>query len=125
MLQMISEVAKSARGDAPRTLASLPSHDITPYARNAGMNVSQWIEQMEFRFKSLEIPQELWVSGILTHVAPDIWSELKRFLVSGAPERTPYSEFISKFKDLHHGPDLARAAMFSLTKAKQFPEEHI
>ncbi len=61
MLQMISEVAKSARGDTPRTLASLPSHDITPYARNAGMNVSQWIEQMEFRFMSLGIPKELWI----------------------------------------------------------------
>ena len=75
------------------------------------MNTSQWIEQMEFRFKSLNIPEDLRVSGLLTHVAPDVWAELKRCLVAGDPQLTPYREFVLKFKDLFHGPDLSRAAM--------------
>ena len=72
IVNLVSEVAKVARGDGQRTLASLPTHDIIPYQRHAGMNISQWIEQMEFRFKSLNIPEHLWVSGLLTHVAPDV-----------------------------------------------------
>ncbi len=80
---------------------------------------------MEFRFMSLGIPQELWVSGILTHVVPDVWSELKRCLVAGDPFKTSYSEFVQKFRDLYRAPDLGRAAIFTLSKTKQRPDEHI
>ena len=50
---------------------------------------------------------------------------MKRYLVYGDPEKTPYSDFVGKFKELFHAPDLSRAAMFSLTKTKQRPDERI
>ena len=106
-------------------MSGLSSHDITPFGRNAGQNVSQWVKQMEFRFKSVGIPENLWVSGILAHVQPEVWSEMQRYLVRGEPDNTPYEAFAEQMRELYRAPDLARAAMFQLGRAKQLPEERL
>ena len=112
-------------GEAPKSLSGLSSHDITPFGRNAGQNVSQWLEQMEFRFKSVGIPENLWVGGLLAHVQPEVWSEMRRYLVRGEPDETPYEEFTKRMRELYRAPDLARAAMFQLGRAKQLPDERV
>ena len=49
------------------TLATLPSADIVPFSRSAGVSIDHWLDQMEFRLKSLNIPSKLWVPGVLPH----------------------------------------------------------
>ena len=44
-----------ARAD-PGSIATLPSADIIPFSRCAGVSIDNWLDQMEFRLKSCNFP---------------------------------------------------------------------
>ena len=58
LTSLMAEVCKLVQNKAApvSSLATLPSSEITPFARNAGVSVAHWLDQMEFRLKSLNIP---------------------------------------------------------------------
>ena len=62
--------------------------------------MDHWIDQMEFRLKSLNIARELWVAGLLSYVAPEVWTEMQKHLVDKDPTKTPYEEFVLKMKEI-------------------------
>ena len=68
---------------------------------------------MEFRFNSLNIRTKLCVPGVLAHVAPEVWAEMKKYfrgMLTPPPTRTLPP---------------ARASLISLTRPKLFPYETV
>ena len=82
-------------------LSALTFADIPLFARDCGIIVSNWVDQMEFRFKASGLQKELWVSGILSRVDTHVWQEMRKHLVESDPLRTPYDSFILQFKEIY------------------------
>ena len=123
----MSEVCKLAQSKSIPSagLATLPSSEIIPFARHAGISIGNWLDQMEFRLRSLNIPRDLWVAGLLSHVAPDVWTEMKKYLVDRDPSKTPYETFVSKLREIYAPPDLSRASLLTLSRVRQYPDENL
>ena len=106
-------------------LQALSLHDVPTFSRSCGTSVSNWVDQMEFRFRAAGLPQNLWVSGILSHVDTHVWTEMKKYLTDLDPLKTSYSEFVISFKEVYKPQDLSQSALFALHRVKQRSDETI
>ena len=89
----------SARA-APGSIATLPAADIIPFSRSACVSVDHWLDQMEYRVKSLNMPPKHWVPDILAHVAPQVLSDMKKYFSDDAATSTAYEGFAAKRKEI-------------------------